>query len=212
MSSLASLFNSCATLFTVDIYEKLRPGRSEVELVRVGRWATGAVVLCGIVWIPVMKAMAGGGIYKYLQAVQGYLAPPITAVFLLGLFCKRINARGALWGLLAGFVLGMGKLAIEAVHGSSPFADGSLMARFASFNFLYYSGVLLLVSTAIIIAASLTASAPDDARIRGLTYSALSPADRAEIRASWNRWDVLATVAVLGMVSGIYLYFSFWLG
>lgn len=212
MSSLASLFNSCATLFTVDIYEKLRPGRSEAELVRVGRWATGAVVVCGLIWIPVMKAMAGGGIYKYLQAVQGYLAPPITAVFLLGLFCKRINSRGALCGLLIGFVVGMGKLAIEAIHGRTPFADGSLMQRYAEFNFLYYSGVLLLISTFIIIAASLTAPAPDAARIRGLTYSSLTPEDRAEIRASWNKWDVIATIVVLGMVAGFYLYFSFWLG
>ncbi len=201
MSSLASLFNSCATLFTVDIYEKLRPGRSQAELVRVGRIATAAVVVCGIIWIPVMKAMAGGGIYKYLQAVQGYLAPPITAVFLLGLFNKRINARGAMWGL-----------AIEAIHGSSPFADGSLLERFATFNFLYYSGVLLLISTLVIIAASLTAPAPDPASIRGLTYSALTPEDRAEIRASWNKWDVIATIVVLGMVAGCYLYFSFWLG
>jgi SSS family solute:Na+ symporter len=212
MSSLASLFNSCATLFTVDIYEKLRPGRSEAELVRVGRWATGAVVVCGLIWIPVMKAMAGGGIYKYLQAVQGYLAPPITAVFLLGLFCKRINSRGALCGLLTGFVVGMAKLAIEAIHGSTPFAGGSLMQRFAEFNFLYYSGVLMLISTLIIIAASLTAPPPDPTRIRGLTYSALTPEDRAEIRASWNKWDVIATTAVLGMVAGFYLYFSFWLG
>jgi SSS family solute:Na+ symporter len=178
----------------------------------VGRWATGAVVVCGLIWIPVMKAMAGGGIYKYLQAVQGYLAPPITAVFLLGLFCKRINSRGALCGLLIGFVLGMGKLAIEAVHGSNAFAAGSVMRRFAEFNFLYYSGVLLLISTIIIIVASLTAPGPDPARISGLTYSSLTPEDRAEIRASWNKWDVIATAVVLGMVIGFYLYFSFWLG
>ncbi len=211
MSSLASLFNSCATLFTVDIYEKLRPGRSQAELVKVGRIATGAVVICGIIWIPVMKAMAGGGIYKYLQAVQGYLAPPITAVFLLGLFCKRINSRGALTGLLVGFALGMGKLVIEAVHGSNAFAEGSLMQRFAAFNFLYYSGVLLLVSTVIIIAASLTAPAQDPKSISGLTYSAISPEDRAEIRASWNKWDVIATAFVLSLVVGFYTYFSFWL-
>lgn len=212
MSSLASLFNSCATLFTIDIYEKIRPGRSQQELVRVGRCATAAVVVCGLIWIPVMKAMAGGGIYKYLQAVQGYLAPPITAVFLLGLFCKRINSRGALTGLFLGFLLGMGKLVIEAVHGSSPFAEGSLMERFASFNFLYYSGVLLLASTVIIVVASLTSPAQEPDSLSGLTYSALTREDRADIRASWNRWDVLATIGVLGLVAGFYLYFSFWLG
>jgi SSS family solute:Na+ symporter len=212
MSSLASLFNSCATLFTVDIYEKLRPGRPQAHLLRVGRAATAVVVACGLVWIPIMKAMAGGGIYKYLQAVQGYLAPPITAVFLLGLFSKRINAHGALTGLVAGFVLGLGKMAVEAVHGGSPFADGSLLEWIASFNFLYGSGVLMLISVVIIVAVSLATPAQDPASIRGFTYGALTPTDRAAIRASWNRWDVAATILVLGLVLGFYLYFSFWLG
>ena len=212
MSSLASLFNSCATLFTKDIYEKLRPGRPEKELVNVGRMATGAVVVVGIIWIPVMHAMAGGGIYKYLQTVQGYLAPPITAVFLLGLFWKRINAFGAFWGLILGFVLGMAKLAIEAVHASHPFAAGGTMEWIAQFPFLYYSGVLLVLSTLIVIGFSFLTPAPDPERIRGLTYGSLTDDDRKEIRASWNKWDVVGTCIVLGLVLGFYLYFSFWLG
>ena len=212
MSSLASLFNSCATLFTVDIYEKLRPNRPEKELLKVGRIATAGVVLCGIIWIPIMNKMAGGGIYKYLQTVQGYLAPPITAVFLLGLFWKRTNHRGAFAGLVWGFVLGMAKLTIEAIHGSSPFAEGSLFANIADFNFLYYSGVLLLLSALIIVGTSLATAPPDEARLKGLTYSSLTPEDRREIRASWSAVDVVGTVIVLGLVAGMYLYFSFWLG
>ena len=99
MSSLASLFNSCATLFTVDIYEKLRPGPSETPPGRRSAgsppawWSSSASL-----WIPIMPMISQGGLYQYLQSVQGYLAPPITAVFLLGLFCKRINARGAFAG------------------------------------------------------------------------------------------------------------------
>ena len=95
MSSLSSLFNSSASLFTVDIYEKLRPAASEEHLVRVGRLATGGVVVLGMLWIPVMPLISQKGLYHYLQNVQGFLAPPITAVFLLGLFSRRINARGA---------------------------------------------------------------------------------------------------------------------
>lgn len=212
MSSLASLFNSCATLFTIDIYEKIRPGRSQKELLRVGRIATGVVVVCGLVWIPVMNRMSEGGVYKYLQTVQGYLAPPITAVFLLGLFWKRANSRGAFIGLIVGFVLGMTKLTIEAVDGSRPFEDGSFFANIADFNFLYYSGVLLILSTLVIVAASLTSKAPSDEQISGLTYSSLTEEDKREIRESWNRFDVIGSVVVLGLVAGFYLYFSFWLG
>ena len=115
MSSLASLFNSCATLFTLDIYSKLKPNKTEKHYVFIGRLATSIVVICGLIWIPIMKAMAGGGIYKYLQQVQGYLAPPITAVFLLGLFWKKTNPTGAFVGLISGFVLGILKLLIEAI-------------------------------------------------------------------------------------------------
>ena len=210
MSSLASLFNSCATLFTVDIYEKLRPGKPDKHLIKVGRIATGAVVVCGVIWIPIMKAMAGGGIYKYLQSVQGYLAPPITAVFLLGLFCKRINAKGAKVGLIAGFILGMSKLAIEAYVSQTGLTEG-LLVDFASFNFLYYSGVLLLISIIIIIAASLSAPAQEEETLAGLTFGSLSVEDKKEIRESWTKFDVILTAIVLAMVLGVYLYFSFWL-
>ncbi|MEM6912262.1 MAG: sodium:solute symporter [Verrucomicrobiota bacterium] len=211
MSSLASLFNSCATLFTIDIYQKLRPGRLEAEYVRVGRWATAVVVGAGLIWIPIMKAMAGGGIYKYLQNVQGYLAPPITAVFLLGLFWRRINATGALWGLLVGFFLGMGKLAIEAWVASRGIETG-LLADIASFSFLYYSGVLLLLSTSLIIGLSYLSPPPLKSQTDGLTWGGLSASDKRAIRESWDQRDLWATVLVLGLVVGVYLYFSFWLG
>jgi SSS family solute:Na+ symporter len=211
MSSLASLFNSCATLFTVDIYEKLRPGRPERELLRVGRLATAAVVLCGLVWIPIMHRMAGGGIYRYLQGVQSYLGPPITAVFLLGLFWRRASAAGALLGLVLGFVLGMAKLTLEALHASSPFAPGSWLAALAGFNFLYYSGVLLVLSLGIVVGVSLASRPPDPQRIAGLTYGSLGPEDRQAIRASWSAVDAWGTALVLALVLGIYGYFSFWL-
>lgn len=212
MSSLASLFNSCATLFTKDIYEKLRPGRPEKELVAVGRIATGFVVIVGIIWIPVMHQMAGGGIYKYLQTVQSYLAPPITAVFLLGLFWKRVNSRGAVWGLLLGFVLGMTKITMEAIHASNPYAAGSVLEWFAEFPFLYYSGVLLLISIVLVIVFSYTAPAPAKEKLAGLTYGSLTDEDRREIRASWGKFDIILSAIVLGLVAGMYLYFSFWLG
>lgn len=211
MSSLASLFNSCATLFTIDIYEKLKPGRTQKHYVFIGRVATVAVVVAGLIWIPIMKGMAGGGIYKYLQSVQGYLAPPITAVFLLGLFWRRINSTGAFWGMLVGFVLGMSKLGIEAYVSANGITDGPLEA-IAAFNFLYYSGVLLLISIVLIISLSLMTPAPDETKTNGLTWAGLSGEDRKAIRASWNRTDVIATGVVLGLVLGMYLYFSFWLG
>jgi SSS family solute:Na+ symporter len=213
MSSLASLFNSCATLFTVDIYDKLRPGRSERELVRVGRIATGVVVVFGLLWIPVMKTMAEGnaGLYDYLQNVQGFLAPPITAVFLLGLGSKRITATGAFYGMVIGFVLGMGKLTLQTLVQSGAMAPTGVLGAIGAFNGYYYTGVLFVISALLIVGISLVTAPRTDASIQGLTFGSATPEQQAESRASWGTAEVVATAVVLGLVLGVYLYFSFWI-
>ena len=208
MSSLSSLFNSTATLFTVDVYEKLRPGASEQRIVTVGRLATGVVIVLGLIWIPIMPAVSEGGLYQYLQNVQSYLAPPITAVFLLGLFNQRINSRGAVWGMGLGFVLGMGKLLLQAVFGAGKIENPAFLAAIADFNFLYFSGVLFLISVAVIVAFSYGAAPPKPEQIRGLTLATI---DREAVRRSYDRRDIAATAVVLGLVAAVYLYFSFWI-
>ncbi len=169
MSSLSSLFNSCASLFTIDIYEKIRPGTSEKHLVAVGRIATGIIVVLGMMWIPVMPMISKGGLYQYLQSVQGYLAPPITAVFLLGLFWKRINSHGAMWGLSVGFILGMAKLTIQAFFGAGKIENPQFLAAIGDFNFLYASGVLFALSVLLVVGISLVTRPPDMEKIAGLT-------------------------------------------
>ena len=106
MSSLASVFNSSSTLFTVDIFKKLYPNTDEKHLVNVGRIATGVVVVLGMLWIPIMEKIGGGVLYQYLQSVQSYIAPPIATVFLLAILWKRTNAQGAIATLFFGLVIG----------------------------------------------------------------------------------------------------------
>jgi len=207
MSSLSSLFNSTSALFTVDVYAKFRPAASERQLVTVGRVATMIVVGLGLLWIPVMPMISKGGLYQYLQNVQGYLAPPITALFLLGLFNSRVNNRGAVWGLSIGFGLGMLKLTIQALFGAGKMESPRLLAAIGDFNFLYFSGVLFLICVVVIVAMSYTSAAPDPERIRGLTYASR---DRKTVRASWDYREVVATCIILGLVAAIYVYFSFW--
>ena len=84
MSSLAGVFNASSTLFTMDFYSRFRPNASEASLVTIGRVATAAMVVIGLLWIPVIQGSRG--LYDYLQSVQGYLAPPIFVVFFLGNF------------------------------------------------------------------------------------------------------------------------------
>ena len=208
MSSLASLFNSVSTLFTMDVYMKLRPETPPRKQVQVGRLTTVGMTILGLLWLPVMKAISTGGLYQYLMAVQSFLAPPIVAVFVGGLLWKRMNLRGAVWGLGAGFCLGMAKLAVNAVGAGA----AGLLGRIAAFQDYYFSGVLLVLSGLVIVAASLTSSAPDEAHLRGLNFACLGERFRVENRASWGWREVLVSVFIVGLVLAAYAYFTTWLG
>jgi SSS family solute:Na+ symporter len=116
MSALASLFNSTATLFTVDFYKRLRPRSSEAHLVFVGRCATLAVVGIGMLWIPFLESLGKGSLYTYLQLVQSLLAPAIAAVFMLGIFSKRVTPTSGLVALVAGFLIGVSRLVLQGTH------------------------------------------------------------------------------------------------
>ena len=203
MSSLASLFNSVSTLFTVDVYQKLKPETPQKKLVFIGRATTVAMTALGLLWLPIMKSISGGGLYQYIQAVQSFLAPPIVAVFVLGLCWKRMNLKGAVWGLSVGFILGMVKLAVNAGMGGPE--GGALIPDF------YFSGILLALSIGIVIVASLMAPAPDAAHLDGLNFSCLSPEYKKMNRASWNWVDVVASLVVVGCVVAAYAYFWTWL-
>ena len=211
MSSLSSLFNSSASLFTLDIYKKLKPQSTERQLVLVGRIATVVIVGLGLLWIPVMSGLTkDDGLYKYLQDAQGYLAPPITAVFLLGLFYRRTTNAGAIAGLSIGFVLGLGKLALSSFY-STPkggIPKSGWLTHVADFHPLYSSGALFGLVVTIVLLVSRITPAPDPEKIRGLTYDSI---DHQEIRDSWSWIDVVTTLIVLGLTFGIYAYFSFWI-
>ena len=221
MSSLSSVFNSCSTLFTMDIYKKLHPGASEHTLVWVGRMTTATMVVLGLIWIPFISLMSDT-LYVYLQSVQAYIAPPIFAVFFLGIFWKRINGPGCMAALVGGFFLGMGRLVTELMkksvdkvdgylHGNQfyedMFARGTFWNYFAGMNFLYFCIFLLLASMALLIGVSLLTAKPSEEQLKGLTFTTLSRNDKEQTRSSWNFWDVFHTCVVLGLILAAYLYF-----
>jgi SSS family solute:Na+ symporter len=207
MSSLSAVFNSCSTLITWDIYKKLHPDASEKRLVAVGQISTAALVGFGLLWIPMMKLISGQ-IYQYLQSVQAYISPPIAAVFLIGIFWKRVNARGAMASLLTGFVLGMGRLIAELNKSSL----SGFLYTFADINFLHFALFLFLICTAVLIIVSFTAPAPSDSRLAGLTFAtAEHPAAASTTSASdpvWRRKDVMLSVLLALCVGLIWIYFS----
>lgn len=203
MSSLAAVFNSSSTLFTMDIYKKLHPGVSDRTLVVVGKIATAVLVATGIAWIPLLKSISGE-LYTYLQSVQAYIAPPIAAVFLLGLFSKRINSTGALAALVGGFLLGMGRLVAELNRDSLT----GILHTFATVNFLHFCIFLFLGSVVLLVAGSLLSPAPPEDSIEGLTYQTTVSRDREQTRASWSTSDVVHSVLIVAVVIAVLVYFS----
>jgi SSS family solute:Na+ symporter len=211
MGSLAGVFNACSTLFTVDLYQKWRPRASQKTLVHVGRLATAAMVLVALLWIPVIQG--AHGLYTYLQAIQGYLAPPIFVVFFLGVFFKRMNAASCLWALTVGFALGVFRMLVDtpvtlgAAGFEHGYPEGSFLWIINNIYFQYFSVLITIVSAVVMVAVSYLTAEPDYGAIGSLTYETATEVDRRRTRASWTRRDVGASAFVLTCILGAYLYF-----
>ena len=172
MSSLSSVFNSCSTLVTWDVYRELQPDASERQLVWVGRLATVVLTVLGLAWIPLMQIVSGQ-LYTYLQSIQSYISPPIAAVFLLGVAWKRVNAAGALSSLLTGAVLGVTRLVLEIMHGAEQtgLPEGSVWALIAEIRFLHFAVLLFVICVVVLVGVSLMTPPPPRRKTSGLTFS-----------------------------------------
>ena len=206
MSSLASVFNSCSTLFTIDIYKKKYPDTPEKKLVNIGRIATFVVVIAGIIWIPIM-ANISGVLYEYLQSVQAYIAPPITVVFLLGIFVPRINSNGAYATLVVGFILGGIRIALEVFSKNGTISEG-FFYNLGMMNFLHFGVISLVLSLATAIIVSMFYPSPTSEKVAGLTYSTLTPAQIRENKNSYNWVDIASSIFILTIVIFVMIYFN----
>jgi solute:Na+ symporter, SSS family len=207
MSSLASVFNSCATLFTIDIYRERNPTADEKTLVKVGRIATFVVVIAGIIWIPIM-ANISGVLYEYLQSVQAYIAPPITAVFLLGIFLPRINRNGAYATLVGGFVLGFLRIFIEVLAKNGSLSEGSFLHNMGTMNFLHFGVLSFIICIGIAIVVSIMNPAPTQAQLEGLTYNTLTDEQKQANKATYNWVDIASSILVVIIVASVMIYFN----
>jgi solute:Na+ symporter, SSS family len=217
MSSLSSVFNSCSTLITWDIYKQLHPGASERALVWVGQVSTVVLVVLGLLWIPAMDLISGQ-IYEYLQSVQAYISPPIAAVFLLGVFWPRLNSAGAIASLLAGFVLGIGRLVAELSKESL----GGFLFWYADINFLHFAVFLFVVCAVVLVLVSFMTPEPSPEKLSGLTFATTADAEVAQAtdhrvqehlptmrsEPAWKLTDKILSAGVILCVAAIWLYFT----
>lgn len=205
MSSLASVFNSCSTLFTVDIYKKLRPNTPEKKLVQTGQIATVIIVIIGIAWIPIM-ANISGVLYEYLQSVQSYIAPPITAVFLLGIFSKRINAKGAFVTLVTGLVVAALRIFMELIKDSLD--PNGILFQFGDMNFLSFASWFFLFCVILIVLVSYLSKAPSHDKVENMTYQTITEEEKRNNKVSYNWVDIAVSIVIVIIVAGVMIFFN----
>lgn len=211
MSSLASLFNSSAALFTIDFYQRYRPNTDPKKLVRIGQAATVVIVALGILWIPIMRSI-GDVLYLYLQDVQSVLAPGIAAAFLMGICWKRTSAQGGMWALISGLVIGLCRLGAKIYYSNAGVVPGGDTSNWFQYlfydcNWLFFCGWMLVFCLVVAIVVSLFTQKPDEAKIQGLVFGTSTAEQRAATRGSWNHWDIIHTVIILGITVAFYIYF-----
>ena len=211
MSSLASVFYSCTTIFTIDIYKKIRPNKTERQLLTIGKIATAVIVFLGILWIPIMEKIGGGVMYQYLQNVQSYIAPPVTAVFLLGIIWKRVNSDAAITTLFMGLFLLILRLGSEIYFQpqiSSGIEVESFLFTFATINFAHMAIILFIFSVILCVSVSLITAEPDYVKTRGLSFGNLDLESDEFKEKTYSTIDVVLSVFLVVIVIGILMYFT----
>ncbi|MEE6495459.1 hypothetical protein FKM82_002058 [Ascaphus truei] len=156
MSSLTSIFNSASTIFTLDVWLRIRRNAKEQELMIVGRVFILLLVVISILWIPIIQAANSGLLFDYMQSVTSYLSPPVTAIFLLAIFVKRVNESGAFWGLVIGLVVGFIRMVMDFVYRApSCGEEDTRPSVLKDVHYLYFALILFALTVIICLVISL---------------------------------------------------------
>ncbi len=218
MGAMSSVFNSASTLVTLDFYKKIRPEATELQLVSFGRAATGLMVILGLLWVPFIHLISSQ-LYIYLQSVQAYISPPITACFILGILWPRLNAQGAISSLLTGFVLGVLRFVFEIMDRAAGGRFESPVIRWLiDMNFLHYAILMFVICSLVLIGVSLMTPAPERKKLAGLTFAtvddkmAVTPVRTIEYKpaaetAMEHRVNIVFSLGLFCTVVGLWVYF-----
>jgi SSS family solute:Na+ symporter len=198
MSSLSSVFNSCSTLITIDVYRKMKPEAPERRLVLVGRLSTAAIVVLSIAWIPFIQYL-NREIYQYLQSVQAYVGAPITAVFLTGILWRGATGRAAFTTLVAGGLVGATRFLLDILRNALGWDLGPLNSVVA-FSFLNFSVIVFIGCVLLMILISRWSEQPRAESIEGLTLQA---AERGGARTA----EVVFTAMIAAVIVGLWYHF-----
>uniref|UniRef100_A0A8C5WKV8 Sodium/glucose cotransporter 4 n=1 Tax=Leptobrachium leishanense TaxID=445787 RepID=A0A8C5WKV8_9ANUR len=171
MSSLTSIFNSASTIFTLDVWLRIRKNAKEQELMIVGRIFILILVAISILWIPIIQAANSGLLFDYMQSVTSYLSPPVTAIFILAIFTKRVNEPGAFWGLVVGLVIGLIRMAMDFSYTApSCGQEDTRPAVLKDVHYLHFAMILFGLTALVSIVISLLTPAIPDSELGRMTW------------------------------------------
>ncbi|XP_042766082.1 solute carrier family 5 member 4 isoform X3 [Panthera leo] len=191
MSSMTSIFNSASTLFTMDLYTKIRKQASEKELLITGRLFIILLIAISILWVPLVQVSQNGQLFHYIESISSYLGPPIAAVFLLAIFCKRVNEQGAFWGLVIGLVIGLIRMIAEFAYGTgSCLAASDCPKVICGVHYLYFAIILFFVSILVVLGISLLTKPIPDVHLYRLCWALRnSTEERIDLDAEEKRHE-----------------------
>ncbi|XP_005396427.1 PREDICTED: sodium/glucose cotransporter 1-like isoform X2 [Chinchilla lanigera] len=171
ISSLTSAFNSISALFTMNIYAWMRPKASENELMITARFFIITLLATTIVWIPIIETAFSEKLFEYMLLIRSCLTPPITALFILAVFSKRVNEEGAFWGLIFGIIIGLCRLVPELMFIRRTCEDSKCPMPICRIHYFYFSMALLLVSLLSMLGISFFRAPIPDKHLHGLCWS-----------------------------------------
>jgi len=206
VSSLSNVFNSCSSLYIQNYFIKENPNASHDQIHGTEQAATICMVLLAILWLPVLKFMTeANGLFYSLQQIQAYISPPIAAVFIFGVFNKKVNARGAIHALIIGCVIGISKLSLDilcigynqpGIDSLLPIGSEGFMASIMSINYLYYAFFMFVLCSLILFVSSIKSEAPTDSGAEQLLYQNIGSTKDSK-RSNYLIWSVLLVVALV---------------
>jgi SSS family solute:Na+ symporter len=194
MGTIAGALNSIATLFAFDLYKRFKPETPDKKLVHVGRAATITGVILAIIWSPIIGKF--DSIYEAIASMICYLAPPITAVFMVGIFWKRATAKAAAITLWSGFGMGMVVFALDLFKAQTGW----------SMLFMHAAGALCGICIVILVTASLLGRNTNTAENLQLVWD--SPLTPLRIKGSPGLMNY-KFLSVLVMVAAVTIYILF---
>ncbi|NBC81925.1 MAG: sodium/solute symporter [Bacteroidetes bacterium] len=149
VSSLASMLNSTATIFTMDIYKPyLNNSASERQTVTTGRITVAVSLLIAILIAPQLGNL--GQVFQYIQEYTGIVSPGILAVFIMGLFYRRATNQGAIWGVILSI-----PIALYFKVGPNGWMENTTISHlFVTLPFMQQMFITCLISIGIIMLVS----------------------------------------------------------